>query len=280
MIKRYSLAVSALALLAVPAATAQSDDPVDSILVCRGIADAQQRLACFDQRSVALAEARNSGEIAVVTREDVEAFEGDSFGFNMPSLPRLSLPFMNRSTQPSTHDALAGVVAENEAAAAREAAEQAAAQAAAEAAQAPERPAAENTLAQIETPAAQPQQPAAPAQQPASPAAAPAAPAAAAPAPAAEETEPAPQSVEILERRDDGRVNVVRMQIERIEEVRRNNYRFHMENGQVWRQVDSRAVTLPRNRDNMTAEIQRAAVSSYLLRINGRSRAIRVTRER
>ncbi len=275
MIKRYSLAVSALALLAVPAATAQSDDPVDSILVCRGIADAQQRLACFDQRSVALAEARNSGEIAVVTREDVEAFEGDSFGFNMPSLPRLSLPFMNRSTQPSTHDALAGVVAENEAAAAREAAEQAAAQAAAEAAQAPERPAAESTLAQVETPAAQPQQPAAPAHQPATPPPAPAA-----PAPAAEETEPAPQSVEILERRDDGRVNVVRMQIERVEEVRRNNYRFHMENGQVWRQVDSRAVTLPRNRDNMTAEIQRAAVSSYLLRINGRSRAIRVTRER
>lgn len=278
MIKRYSLAVSALALLAVPAATAQSDDPVDSILVCRGIADAQQRLACFDQRSVALAEARNSGEIAVVTREDVEAFEGDSFGFSIPSLPRLSLPFMNRSTQPSTHDALAGVVAENEAAAAREAAEQAAAQAAAEAVQTPERPAASDTLARVETPAAQPQQPAAPAQQPATPVPAPAAPAAA--APAAEATEPAPQSVEILERRDDGRVNVVRMEIERIEQVRRNNYRFHMANGQVWRQVDSRAVTLPRNRDNMTAEIQRAAVSSYLLRINGRSRAIRVTRER
>lgn len=264
MIKRYSLAVSALVLLAAPAATAQSDDPVDSILVCRGIADAQQRLACFDQRSVALAEARNSGEIAVVTREDVEAFEGDSFGFSIPSLPRLSLPFMNRSTQPSTHDALAGVVAENEAAAAREAAEQATA----DAAQTPERPAAGDSLAQVETPAVQPQSPAAPP------------PAAAPPAPAAEETEPAPQSVEILERRDDGRVNVVRMQIERVEEVRRNNYRFHMENGQVWRQVDSRAVTLPRNRDNMTAEIQRAAVSSYLLRINGRSRAIRVTRER
>lgn len=276
MIKRYSLAVSALALLAAPAATAQSDDPVDSILVCRGIADAQQRLACFDQRSVALAEARNSGEIAVVTREDVEAFEGDSFGFSIPSLPRLSLPFMNRSTQPSTHDALAGVVAENEAAAAREAADQAAAQAA----QTPERPAASDTVAQVETPAAQPQQPAAPTPQPAMPAPTSAAPAAVAPAPPAENTEPAPQSVEILERRDDGRVNVVRMQIERIEQVRRNNYRFHMANGQVWRQVDSRAVTLPRNRDDMTAEIQRAAVSSYLLRINGRSRAIRVTRER
>lgn len=274
MIKRYSLAVSALALLASPTALAQSSDPVDSILGCRAIADAEQRLACFDQRSVALAEARGAGEIAVVTREDVEAFEGDTFGFSIPSLPRLSLPFMNRSSQPSTHDALAGVVAENEAAAAREAAEQAAAQT-------PQSPAASDTVAQVETPAAQPQQPAAPAQQPVAPAPAPSASAPApAPAPAAEDTEPARQSVEILERRDDGRVNVVRMRIERVEQIRRNSYRFHMENGQVWRQVDSRAVNLPRNRDDMTAEIQRAAVSSYLLRINGRSRAIRVTRER
>ena len=83
----------------------------------------------------------------------------------------------------------------------------------------------------------------------------------------------------ILERTDDGDVFRVEMTIERTRTVGYNTTIFHMTNGQVWRQTDSTRVRMPRG-EGHTAEIRRGAMTSYLLRVNGEGRAIRVERER
>ena len=58
--------------------------------------------------------------------------------------------------------------------------------------------------------------------------------------------------------------------------------RFFFNNGQVWEQADSASVRIPKSRDGTptTAKITKAALGSYMLRINGKGRAVRVRRTR
>ena len=101
------------------------------------------------------------------------------------------------------------------------------------------------------------------------------------PAPArVAEAEPAPADIVITERNDDGGVERIEMTLSHTRTVGYNTTVFHMENGQVWRQVDSYRVRLPRDVEGMMVEIRRAAMTSYLLRLEGEGRAIRVRRER
>lgn len=86
--------------------------------------------------------------------------------------------------------------------------------------------------------------------------------------------------VQILDRGSDGNVDRVMMQISRTRVVGYNTTIFYMENGQVWRQTDDLTVRMPRNTEGVTAEIRRGAMSSFLLRVNGRGRAIAVERQR
>ena len=53
---------------------------------CRSIAEANARLACFDQTSAALVQAEASGDVVVVDRQQVQAAKKQAFGFNLPSL--------------------------------------------------------------------------------------------------------------------------------------------------------------------------------------------------
>lgn len=247
-----ALAFSAAALpLAASPASAQSGDPVDAVLACRTIADIEARLACFDTASGALEAARNSGQIATITRDDVEAMEGDSFGFRMPSLPRLRMPFFERSARVRSHDALNDVATTSVADSSSPAETSSSAQ----------------TAPASQSPAPSPSAPA----QTTAPTQAPVQSASAAPA--------EPPSVEIVERDDDGNVDRVRMNVERIRTVGYNTLVFHMENGQVWRQTDDQRLRIPRNRDGLYAEIRRASLGSYLLRLNGQGRAVVVRRD-
>ncbi|WP_203293188.1 hypothetical protein [Maricaulis parjimensis] len=256
---------AALTSLALPAGVqAQSGDPVDNVLACRAIADIEARLACFDQTSAALETARSTGDILIVEREAVENVERDSFGFSLPSLPSLSLPSL-ASRRPSSHDALAS----------------------ADPAPAP-------------TPAPQPAQPASPAS-PATSAPTPAPTPAPAPVQVAEATpqrpavppvdpetgvqpepedatEMAEEEVRITARDRDGNVDTVTMRIERTRTVGYDTTIFYMTNGQVWRQTDDGSVRIWGDGPHY-AEIRRGAMDSYLLRINGRGRAIRVRRQ-
>jgi len=77
-----------------PMAQAQeSDDQLSRLLACRGIGEAQGRLACFDKASEALETATKSGDLVTITKADVQGIQEDGFGFNLPSLPKLSSIF-------------------------------------------------------------------------------------------------------------------------------------------------------------------------------------------
>ena len=91
---------------------------------------------------------------------------------------------------------------------------------------------------------------------------------------------PVADEVRVINRSDDGAVDTVTMRIESTRIVGYDTTVFYMENGQVWRQIDDGRVRMPRNDDEVYAEIRRGAMTSYLLRINGRGRAIRVERRR
>ncbi|WP_417486105.1 hypothetical protein [Maricaulis sp.] len=246
-VSRHAVIAALLLTTAMPASAygLQGDDAVDGILACRGVTETAARLACFDSAAERLAGDRDSGELITVTRNDVAAVEGDSFGFSMPSLPRLRLPRLTMAAADRQHDALAGADMVDRTDSAPAAVADA-------------------------TPPATAQAPTA------TPTPAPAATATAQAPAAAAATE---SSVAITERTDDGEVFRVEMQIERTRTVGYNTTVFYMTNGQVWRQTDTDRVRVPRG-DNLIAEIRRGAMTSYLLRINGRGRAIRVERER
>lgn len=258
-VSRHAVIAALLLTTALPASAfaRQDDDAVDGILACRGITETAARLACFDSAAERLAGDRQSGELMTVTRSDVAAVEGDSFGFSMPSLPRLRLPRLALAAADRQHDALEG---------------------------------ASNTVdmtdqapaATADATAPVPAMNTAPAPAPAS---APASAPAPAPAPAASASAAAGNAgtsettVAILERDHDGDVFRVEMEIERTRTVGYNTTVFYMTNGQVWRQTDTTRVRMPRG-EGHTAEIRRAAMTSYLLRVNGSGRAIRVERQR
>lgn len=82
------LTVSALGLILAHPALAQA--VTDDIYDCAGIESDSDRLACYDAAVGRLKEAETAGEVKVVTREQVEAVQKDSFGFSIPSLPSFS----------------------------------------------------------------------------------------------------------------------------------------------------------------------------------------------
>jgi hypothetical protein len=52
-----------------------------------------------------------------------------------------------------------------------------------------------------------------------------------------------------------------------------------LENGQVWRQTDTRRVPLPRRGEAVTAQIERAAMGSFMLRLSHHHYAMRARRD-
>ncbi len=77
----------------IPAAAAQNSvqpETVRSVYACKIIDQPQERLACYDEAVNRMEFAEKSGEIVTVSKEEVENVKRDAFGFNIPSLPRLS----------------------------------------------------------------------------------------------------------------------------------------------------------------------------------------------
>lgn len=73
-----------------PAGTqeAKGANPADALAACRGIADSAQRLACFDRTAEAFVRARDSKEVVVLERAEIQKTRRSLFGF---SLPRIKL---------------------------------------------------------------------------------------------------------------------------------------------------------------------------------------------
>jgi hypothetical protein len=70
---------------AAPAAPSRAE-VVKQISACRGIADAGERLACYDKAAAALDTAEASGDVVVVDRAEARAARRQAFGLNLPAL--------------------------------------------------------------------------------------------------------------------------------------------------------------------------------------------------
>ena len=87
-----------IAALAVPLQT-QADEPASTqdVYACAALETDADRLACYDTAVGRLKAAEDAGEVATVTRAEVEQVKRDSFGFSIPSLPKLALPKLGGS---------------------------------------------------------------------------------------------------------------------------------------------------------------------------------------
>lgn len=68
----------------------------------------------------------------------------------------------------------------------------------------------------------------------------------------------------------------IRVPIVRVQERAYGKVRFHLDNGQVWDQIQGTPLRV--RSDDAVAYLRRAALGSYLLRINGKGRSVRVRR--
>lgn len=87
--------VSALMIsLAVPGALAQDDSSISTkaIYACAELADDAIRLACYDDTVGRFEAAEAAGEVTTISKSDVEELKKDSFGFALPSIPRIVMP--------------------------------------------------------------------------------------------------------------------------------------------------------------------------------------------
>jgi len=73
-------------LLTAGPARAQEADYVAALKACRAIADADERLACYDAKVGAMVAASEAGDVRIVDREDVRRTRRQLFGFTVPDL--------------------------------------------------------------------------------------------------------------------------------------------------------------------------------------------------
>src|SRR5215210_2216862 len=91
MTRKIILATAAVALLSTPAAAAPRKPPTGTppqmqrLLGCRALADAAQRLACFDRETANIDQAMARRDLVVIDRERATAAKRSLFGFSIPS---------------------------------------------------------------------------------------------------------------------------------------------------------------------------------------------------
>ena len=93
------------------AAAAQDVDRVSTstVYACAEIEIPEARLACYDSAVGRLKAAEETGEVVSVTREQVEEVRRESFGFNLPTLPKLGIPGFGNSPDGAIDEVQLGV---------------------------------------------------------------------------------------------------------------------------------------------------------------------------
>ncbi|WP_152433877.1 hypothetical protein [Erythrobacter sp. THAF29] len=69
-----------------PAERIETPEVVGKLFECRAIEEAEARLACFDREVGAVYEARQSRELVIAEREDVEEARRGLFGLKLPKI--------------------------------------------------------------------------------------------------------------------------------------------------------------------------------------------------
>ncbi len=85
---------AALIGIATPVMAAQEDQPISTqaIYACAEITDDADRLACYDETVGRFEAAEAAGEVTTISKSEVEEIKKDSFGFALPSIPRIVMP--------------------------------------------------------------------------------------------------------------------------------------------------------------------------------------------
>jgi hypothetical protein len=79
---------------------------VQKVIDCAKIAEATQRLACFDAAVAAMAQAESTGDLVTIDREQRRAARRQAFGLSLPSLA-----FLDRGEKPGEADNLTANIA-------------------------------------------------------------------------------------------------------------------------------------------------------------------------
>jgi hypothetical protein len=86
------LVLSSAITKAEAAGVAAPPPALQAVVRCRGLADTQARLACYDQAVDALSQSQASGQVVVMDRAQIETVRRQAFGFHLPAidiLPRV-----------------------------------------------------------------------------------------------------------------------------------------------------------------------------------------------
>ncbi len=82
--------IIACAMTAISPSALGQEAPLSKVYACADIPDAGQRLACFDGAVARLKQADAGGDVAVVSRQQVQKVEKDAFGLQVPSVSELA----------------------------------------------------------------------------------------------------------------------------------------------------------------------------------------------
>lgn len=85
-------ALAAVASAQTPTSAGQSPEVLARVYACTATTNDAERLACYDAAVGALKSAQAKGEITTIDKAQAKAIERESFGFNLPSLPKLAFP--------------------------------------------------------------------------------------------------------------------------------------------------------------------------------------------
>jgi hypothetical protein len=72
--------------------SARSPEALERVYACTPIKEDAARLACFDAAVGNLQTAQKTGEITAIDKRQAKDLERESFGFNLPSLPKIAFP--------------------------------------------------------------------------------------------------------------------------------------------------------------------------------------------
>lgn len=96
-IRAAGLLAAGLFMIAQPV-TAQQDDGLktpevlESLFACKTIENPEERLACYDEGVGRVEQAQSSGDLVAIDKQAAEQIKRESFGFNIPSLPKIAFP--------------------------------------------------------------------------------------------------------------------------------------------------------------------------------------------
>lgn len=89
----FGYAVGVAVILSSDAFAQEPSSKLDALLACQSVVNDTERLRCFDNTALSFSEATEKGEIVTVEKETIKTIERESFGFNLPSIPKLSSLF-------------------------------------------------------------------------------------------------------------------------------------------------------------------------------------------